>query len=372
MVATAPATGRQTVERRRFQEGAQRWGPTSIGITRAGRRRARRAPRCGSTRAGGSYAFHHEEAIRCFERAVEHDPGFALAHWGIAYAIGPNYNKQWEAFDPVDLAASLEKACDEVAAARACADRAAPVERALVQALGSRYQANDPSADLVAWNADYAEVMRDVYRAHPDDLDVAALFADALMNLTPWELWDRYTGQPPEGAATSRPRGAERRARATGGTRHPGSCTLRALMECRLPERRPVAESALARPEPAPRAHADAHRRAVRRLQSTLEWKLRAIRSREDVAREAGSGFLRALTRADPLAIYGAIFSAGSESRWAAPRLEGLAAEELLRLAASMARLPRGVSSPGGLRRPFASGCGRTSSRVPCRRPRIY
>ena len=42
-----------------------------------------------------SYGFHHEEAIRCFEGAVEHDPGFALAHWGIAYAIGPNYNKQW-------------------------------------------------------------------------------------------------------------------------------------------------------------------------------------------------------------------------------------------------------------------------------------
>jgi hypothetical protein len=40
-----------------------------------------------------SYAFHHEEAIRCFERAVEHDPGFALAHWGIAYAAGANYNK---------------------------------------------------------------------------------------------------------------------------------------------------------------------------------------------------------------------------------------------------------------------------------------
>jgi tetratricopeptide (TPR) repeat protein len=52
-----------------------------------------------------SYAFHREEAIRCFDRAVEHDPGFAAAHWGIAYAIGPNYNKQWEAFDPVDLAA---------------------------------------------------------------------------------------------------------------------------------------------------------------------------------------------------------------------------------------------------------------------------
>ena len=49
------------------------------------------------------YAFHHEEAIRCFERAVEHDAGFALARWGIAYTLGPNYNKQWEAFDAVDL-----------------------------------------------------------------------------------------------------------------------------------------------------------------------------------------------------------------------------------------------------------------------------
>jgi hypothetical protein len=39
------------------------------------------------------YAFHHEEAIPCFERALEHERGFALAHWGIAYAIGPNYNK---------------------------------------------------------------------------------------------------------------------------------------------------------------------------------------------------------------------------------------------------------------------------------------
>jgi Tetratricopeptide repeat len=71
------------------------------------------------------YGFHHEEAIRCFERAVERDPGFALAHWGIAYAIGPNYNKQWEAFDPVDLAASLEQACNEVAAARVRGSRVA-------------------------------------------------------------------------------------------------------------------------------------------------------------------------------------------------------------------------------------------------------
>ena len=57
-----------------------------------------------------AYAFNHEEAIRCFERALELDPDLAIARWGIAYSIGPNYNKAWEAFDPVDLAASLARA----------------------------------------------------------------------------------------------------------------------------------------------------------------------------------------------------------------------------------------------------------------------
>ncbi|HSS90234.1 MAG TPA: tetratricopeptide repeat protein, partial [Streptosporangiaceae bacterium] len=54
-----------------------------------------------------AYAFNHEEAVRCFERAIEADPGCAMAHWGVAYATGPNYNKAWDAFDPADLAASL-------------------------------------------------------------------------------------------------------------------------------------------------------------------------------------------------------------------------------------------------------------------------
>ena len=57
-----------------------------------------------------AYAFNHDEAIRCFERALDLDPDLAIARWGIAYAVGPNYNKAWEAFDPVDLAASLARA----------------------------------------------------------------------------------------------------------------------------------------------------------------------------------------------------------------------------------------------------------------------
>src|SRR6202042_2650157 len=87
------------------------------------------------------YAFHHEEAVRCFERAAEEDPGFALAHWGVAYAAGPNYNKDWDAFDPVDLHASLRLAHDAVGRAQALSDGAAPVERDLIEALAARFPA---------------------------------------------------------------------------------------------------------------------------------------------------------------------------------------------------------------------------------------
>ena len=57
-----------------------------------------------------TYAFNHEEAVRCFERAIANDPDCALAYWGLAYALGPNYNKTWEDFDPVDLSSSVSRA----------------------------------------------------------------------------------------------------------------------------------------------------------------------------------------------------------------------------------------------------------------------
>src|SRR5919109_1540447 len=288
-----------------------------------------------------SYAFHHEEAIRCFERAVEHDPGFALAHWGIAYAIGPNYNKQWEAFDPVDLAASLEKACDEVAAARACADRASPVERALVEALASRYQANDVSADLVAWSADYAEAMRAVYRAHPGDLDVAALFADALMNLTPWALWDRYTGLPSEGAATLEARAVlERALDRRGGRTHPGLVHLYVhLMEMSpFPERAlPVADELRSLvPDAGHLVHMPTHIDVLcGDYKSTLESNLRAIEVNEKyVAREGRVGFYALYHAHDRhFAIYGAMFLGRSQvALRVAADLEAALPEELLRI----------------------------------------
>jgi tetratricopeptide (TPR) repeat protein len=149
-----------------------------------------------------SYAFNHEEAIRCFERAIACDERFGLAYWGLAYAAGPNYNKQWEAFDEVDLRTSLGRAHEASVRARELAAAASPVERAVIVALAHRYPSPEPADDFGRWNTRYADAMGEVYAAHGDDLDVAALYADSLMNLTPWALWDLATGGPAEGART--------------------------------------------------------------------------------------------------------------------------------------------------------------------------
>jgi tetratricopeptide (TPR) repeat protein len=170
-----------------------------------------------------TYSFNHEEAASCFERAIEADPGCALAHWGLAYALGPNYNKPWEAFDPADLSSSVSRAFTASQAAAARAAGASPVERALVQAVAFRYPSAEPAGDCTAWNASYADAMRSVYESFPGDLDVAALFADALMNLTPWALWDTATGEPTAGSGTLEAKAVLERALAhADGRTHPG------------------------------------------------------------------------------------------------------------------------------------------------------
>ena len=170
-----------------------------------------------------SYAFNHEEAIRCFEAAVVADDRFALAHWGIAYAAGPNYNKQWDAFDQADLHASLRRAYEATQRALELSTRVPDVERDLVDAIGKRYPSPEPADDLAAWTAAYAEAMGAVYLRHPDDLDVAALYGDALLNVTAWSLWDLVTGEPAEGAHTlEAKRVLESALRLPGGMAHPG------------------------------------------------------------------------------------------------------------------------------------------------------
>ncbi|CDO26013.1 hypothetical protein MMAG44476_25869 [Mycolicibacterium mageritense DSM 44476 = CIP 104973] len=143
-----------------------------------------------------AYAFNHEESIRCFERALEFDGELAIARWGIAYSIGPNYNKAWDAFDPADLASSLARARSELELADR--GRASDLERALISALRQRFPTADPddAAGLAAGHTAYADAMAQLAQEYPDDVDVQALAADALVNVTAWALWDTRTGEP--------------------------------------------------------------------------------------------------------------------------------------------------------------------------------
>ena len=169
------------------------------------------------------YGYNHDEAVRCFNKAAKHDPNCAMARWGIAYAAGPNYNKQWVAFDPVDLKKSLNLAHTATAQALELLKHASPVEKALIKPLAKRYPSKTVEKVTPIWNDEYAAAMREVYLAHMDDLDVTALFAEAIMNRTPWQLWDIKTGKPDEGADTAEAIAVLERAMATPhGMRHPG------------------------------------------------------------------------------------------------------------------------------------------------------
>ncbi|MFI1358803.1 hypothetical protein ACH4TV_35355 [Streptomyces sp. NPDC020898] len=170
-----------------------------------------------------TYGFHHEEAVSCFEAAAAADPDCAMAHWGIAYALGPNYNKPWEFFDGEELVETVARTHAAVELARRKAAGATPVEQALIGALRARYPQAEAVEDCSVWNEPYAESMRAVHELAPDDLDVAALYADALMNLTPWQLWDIRTGEPADGSRALAAKAVLERAIATeAGSRHPG------------------------------------------------------------------------------------------------------------------------------------------------------
>jgi tetratricopeptide (TPR) repeat protein len=149
-----------------------------------------------------SFGYHHEEAVACFENALTADPNCAMAHWGVAYAAGPNYNFPWELMDPTGKAAALARAHDAARAALALAGGVAAAERALIEALPARYPQRDPIDDQRAWNDAFADGMRLAQRAHPDDLDLRHIFAEAILNRTPWSMWDPLTGEPAPGAGT--------------------------------------------------------------------------------------------------------------------------------------------------------------------------
>jgi tetratricopeptide (TPR) repeat protein len=136
------------------------------------------------------YAFNHDEAARAFRQAARLDPSLAMAHWGVALALGPNINA------PVD-AAQEKAAYEAVQKAVNLAAGAAEHERAYIEALAVRYSA-DPKADLKKLAVDYKEAMGRLARRYPDDLDAATLYAESMMDLRPWQLWSK-DGKPAEG-----------------------------------------------------------------------------------------------------------------------------------------------------------------------------
>jgi tetratricopeptide (TPR) repeat protein len=153
-----------------------------------------------------AYAFNHEEAAACFEHSIKHDSRCAMAYWGLAYSIGPNYNQPWESYNKEDRENIINRVRQATLQAKKLITTGAftPVEAALISALQLRYpESQQPSQEnLAIWNRDYADAMESVYQAFPSDLDVVTLYADALMNLTPWKLWDLTTGKPTDGART--------------------------------------------------------------------------------------------------------------------------------------------------------------------------
>jgi tetratricopeptide (TPR) repeat protein len=149
-----------------------------------------------------TYGYNHQEAEACFEKALEHDPTCAMAHWGIAYAAGPNYNMPWDLFDDAGRAKALAAAHVAAQSALAHMEGCTPVEQALIEAIQSRYPQPDLADDMHAWDYDFADAMRAAYAKVPDQLDLRTVYAEALLNLTPWQMWDLKTGLPAEGAAT--------------------------------------------------------------------------------------------------------------------------------------------------------------------------
>ena len=147
------------------------------------------------------YGYNHEEAIFCFDKAIEIDENCAMAYWGVSYAVGPNYNKKWMDFSEKDKSNCVERSKESLITAKSISNLT-PVERDLIKSLDERYPDDPMLEDFSDYNDAYANKMRETYRNHNTNLEVCALFAEALMNRTPWQLWEVGTGQVKAGANT--------------------------------------------------------------------------------------------------------------------------------------------------------------------------
>ncbi len=137
------------------------------------------------------FAFNHEEAIASFEEAGRLDPEAAMAYWGTALALGPNIN--------APMSGEQEhRAYEAIRKARTLSSKVSPREQAYIEALATRYSLG-PDSRRDVLDAAYADAIRALSKRFPDDPDAATLFAEALMDLQPWDYWTP-DGRPKGGA----------------------------------------------------------------------------------------------------------------------------------------------------------------------------
>ncbi|MEP2689830.1 hypothetical protein [Maribacter dokdonensis] len=137
-----------------------------------------------------AYGFNHAEAARSFYYATKLDPDCAMAYWGFAYVLGPNYNAGME----LD---NYQRAYDAVQKAKELASKnASQKEKDLINALSKRY-VQFPVEDRSELDLEYSNALREVYNKYSYDADVAALYAESIMDMFPFDLWDE-NGNPRE------------------------------------------------------------------------------------------------------------------------------------------------------------------------------
>jgi tetratricopeptide (TPR) repeat protein len=135
-----------------------------------------------------AFGFNHAEAGRAFRTAQKHDPDCAMCAWGEALVLGPNINAPMEADAVAPAMAAVRHARDNAASVT-------PREQALIAAIAQRYS-SDPKADRRVLDADYAAAMERVVTQFPDDDSIQALYAEALMDLSPWDYWEAAGAKP--------------------------------------------------------------------------------------------------------------------------------------------------------------------------------
>jgi len=132
------------------------------------------------------YGFHIIEAMPSFKKALGFDSTCAMLYWSVALAYGPNINDYGYAQSPDALLA--------VSKAKQFSGQASPKETDLVLAMESHYS-SDTTRSRAALNQAYADQMKQLFIKYPGDAEIGTLYADALMNLHPWDLWE-HDGRP--------------------------------------------------------------------------------------------------------------------------------------------------------------------------------